>query len=603
MKGLTDHLSAISIKNKIFITNILIIVVSLSTLALFANTVSRKAIIEKAVNNSARELVLIDNNLQTLLSTIEDYSKILASDYRLQNELYNDLISNKDRSALKPAEGLNNLSMNNTLSAVMSNIVEPNTMIKAASILTAHHQWVDAGFADNGYANRIFGSDAENAEHSYLPAWTGLIKFKFRYEGEDNVFAVSKTVIHKDTGKTIGKVVLYVKETVIASIYERKKNDKGREFYILDRDGIIISSRNKDNLYRDFRAVTSIPVPDSAREDGNFTQGAGSKKVLVSARRFEPMQWTIVSVIPMNEITVESTEINRLILRIGISCLLLALIVSFLLSRSITRPIFRLSKTMREIRTGKLNVRSPYRSTNEIGYLSDGFNNLMDRIEALMAENVEKQRTKAEIEYQLLQSQIKPHFLYNTVETIVSLIKLNMKTEAIAAAKYMADFYKISLSKGNDIITIGEEMLLTESYLEIQRLRYVEYMDYSMEIDQEIKNSPIPKLTLQPLVENAIYHGLKRKKEKGLLRISGSRCGDDVRIEIFDNGAGMEPSQAGAILMKTASPRERKGFGARSVHDRIRMLYGDRYGLEIESAYGSYTKVIIHLPLLRAEEG
>jgi sensor histidine kinase YesM len=226
----------------------------------------------------------------------------------------------------------------------------------------------------------------------------------------------------------------------------------------------------------------------------------------------------------------------------------------------------------------------------------------MDRIEALMAENVEEQRTKAEIEFKLLQSQVKPHFLYNTVETIISLIKLNMKAEAIAAAKYMADFYKISLSKGNDIISIKEETQLTESYLEIQQLRYVEYMEYKMDIDKEIMNCSIPKLTLQPIVENAIYHGLKRKPEKGLLRVTGYRSGGEVIIEIYDNGVGMEESQIDGLLKQVAGSKESVSFGARSVHNRIRMLYGDNYGLEVESAFGSYTKVIIRLPFLQSQE-
>ncbi|UKS28184.1 sensor histidine kinase [Paenibacillus sp. HWE-109] len=596
MKGYKQYFNGISIKNKIFSTNILIIILSISIIALFANIVSQKAIIEKAVKNSSRELVLIDNNLQTLINTVEDYSKILATDYRLQNELYNDFLENNNLSTSHNVGGLDNLSMKKTLSEVISNIVEPNTNIKAVSVLTSNHQWVDVGFADNEFASRIFGSGPEATDHSFQPVLTGLMKFKFRYAGDDNVFAVSKTVIHKDTGKTVGLVVLYVKETVIASIYERKMNYKGGNFYILDQYGKIISSQNKANLYRDFKEATSISIPNSTQEEISFFQGNGSEKVLVSTHRLEPLEWSIVSVIPIDEITVERKEINKLIIWIGSLCLLLAFIVSYLLSRSITRPIFQLSRTMRDIRTGHLTVRSSYQSSDEIGYLNDVFNNLMDRIEELLAENVEEHKTKAEIEFKLLQTQVQPHFLYNTLETIISLIKLNMKTEAITAAKYMANFYKISLSKGNDIITLREEMQLSESYLEIQQLRYVEYMEYTMDIDEEIMSCSISKLTLQPIVENAIYHGLKRKKEKGLLRITGRRLGDEVRIEIYDNGVGIEESQIKGLLREVSDSNERTGFGVRSVHNRIRMLYGDRYGLEVESEIGSYTRVTIRLP-------
>lgn len=595
MKGFSRYIGGISIKNKIFISNILIIVVFISTQSYFANTISQKAIIEKEINNSSRELVLIQNNLQTLISTIEDYSKILASDYRLQNVLYNDLLLSTKHEDSKPVGGLNNLSMKKTLSETISNIVEPNTKIKAVSILTSNHHWVDVGFADNTYASRIFGDGYGPEDRYYLPVWTSLIKFGFLYEGEDSVFAVSKTVIHKDTGKMIGRIFLYVKETTIASIYEEGEN-KGGDFYIVDSAGRIISSQNKAKLYRDFKEAVSISLPEKGT-DTTFTQGSGSEEMLIFTHRFEPLKWTIVSAIPMENISSGRKEINQLILGVGAACLLLALIVSFLLSRSITRHIFQLAKTMRRIRSGQMQVRSPYQSKDEVGYLSEGFNNLMDRMEALMAENVEKQRTKAEIEFKLLQSQVKPHFLYNTVETIISLIKLGLGKQAIQAAQYMANFYKISLSNGNDIILIGEEMRLTESYLEIQQLRYVEYMEYTMEIDNEIMSYSIPKLTLQPIVENAIYHGLKLKKEKGIIRISGRRNGNQLEIEIYDNGAGMHKNQIKAIMDGTSVPDEINGFGIRSVSNRIRMLYGERYGLLVESEYGVYTKIIVVLPL------
>src|SRR5690606_8677715 len=146
----------------------------------------------------------------------------LATDYRLQSVLYNDMLQSMNLSDVRSEGGLENLTMRKTLSEVISNIVEPNTNIKAASILTANRQWVDVGFADPDYALRTFGSDPGG--RPIVPEWSGLLNFKFHYDGYEDVFAVSKTVIHKDTGKTIGMVVLYIEESAIASIYERNMN-------------------------------------------------------------------------------------------------------------------------------------------------------------------------------------------------------------------------------------------------------------------------------------------------------------------------------------------------------------------------------------------
>ena len=175
----------------------------------------------------------------------------------------------------------------------------------------------------------------------------------------------------------------------------------------------------------------------------------------------------------------------------------------------------------------------------------------------------------------------------------------------MTAAKNLAGFYRISLSKGNDIITIRDEMHLIESYLSIQKLRYVEYLDYRIDIDIEILNYRIPKLTLQPLVENSIYHGLKEKEDKGILVIRGFREQDAIKIEVFDDGVGMSEEEITRVLNLSRLTKDRvnSDFGVHNVDSRLKLLYGEEYGLTIESRLGEYTRVTVKLPASVALEG
>lgn len=218
----------------------------------------------------------------------------------------------------------------------------------------------------------------------------------------------------------------------------------------------------------------------------------------------------------------------------------------------------------------------------------DMTNNLLDQV-------FEEQKTKHEIEFKLLQSQIKPHFLYNTMETIISFIKLDMKENAMLTARNLASFYRISLSHGQDIISVREEIQLISSYLTIQKLRYVE-MDYVLDISPDILPFQIPKLTLQPLVENAIYHGLKPKREQGCLTIHGYLDGGRMKIEVIDNGAGMDPEVARHLLHQPDAKSSGESFGIGSVHMRLQLVYGADAGLSIESAPHAGTKVTVCLP-------
>ena len=254
---------------------------------------------------------------------------------------------------------------------------------------------------------------------------------------------------------------------------------------------------------------------------------------------------------------------------------------------------------MKEIQSGNMKLRANFTAKDEIGMLGAGFNNLMDKINELLEQIYTDQKLKRESEFKLLQSQIKPHFLYNTIETIISFIKLDLKDKAMTAAKNLAGFYRISLSKGDDIITIDDEIRLIENYLAIQKLRYVEYLDYSVEADEEILQFRIPKLTLQPLVENSIYHGLKQKSGKGMLKIKGYFEDGTVKIEVFDDGVGMDEESIARVLDRSANAQKKSDFGVYSVDSRIKLLYGELYGISIESRVGEYTKVTVTIPAVR----
>ncbi len=580
-----------SIKSKIFIFYAGILLASLSVFAILTINISNQAIVEKVTKNAERELSLIDKSLLNLANNSENYARILSMDNRMQNQL--ERIENNE------LDSVDNIEVEKTLSTVISNVVQPNTNIAAASIMSSQNMFFDVGYIDNSSISAYFNRKLINSiTQNKVPTWTGLIKVRYKFGGDENVFAIAKTIIGMDTGHVLGTAVLYLKEKDVAAIYLNNIVNEDDKFFIVDSQKNIISTQDKSQLYRKFDEgmyLGKYKIEDIS-DTKSLIRNIGDRKVLITVQDFKKLDWKVISVIPLDEITHENRRMTQIIVIFGVICLICAFAASYLLSYTISKPILKLVNIMKEIKSGNLKLRADLNVKGEIGMLGDGFNSLMDKINGLVEQIYAEQRLKRENEFKLLQSQIKPHFLYNTIETIISFIKLNLKDNAMATAKYLAGFYRISLSKGNDIITIRDEMNLIYNYLSIQKMRYVEYLDYRLEFEEDILNYQIPKLTLQPLVENSIYHGLKQKEDKGILIIKGARKNNQVRIEVYDDGVGMSEEQIYRVLNRPDNDPKSSDFGTHSVDSRIKLLYGEEYGLTIESMVGQYTRVTLTLP-------
>lgn len=581
----------IPLKSRIFIFNAAILLASLSVFAILTIRISNQAIIDKATKNAERELSLVDRSLVNLTRNSENYARMLSLDNRLQTQL--ERIENNELSRV------DDLELEKTLSKVISNIAQPITNIAAASIISSEQRFFDIGFVDNSSIRSIFNSSQiDTITENKVPTWIGLFRIRYTTGGAENVFAIAKTIIGMDTGNILGTAVLYLNEEDVAAIYLDNIVNQNDKFFIVDSEKNIISTQDKSELYKKFdeeRYLGKFDL-DEISDIKSTIRNIEGKQTLITVQDFRKLNWKIISVIPLDEITNENRGMTKLIVIFGAVCLVFAFIASYLISYMISKPILKLANVMKEIKSGDMKLRADLNAKGEIGMLADGFNSLMDKVNGLLEQIYKEQKAKRKNEFKLLQSQIKPHFLYNTIETIISFIKLDLKDNAMMTARYLAGFYRISLSKGNDIITIKDEMSLIDNYLSIQKLRYVEYLDYRLEFEDEILQYQIPKLTLQPLVENSIYHGLKQKEDKGLLVIKGYFEQDVIKIEVFDDGVGMSEEQIISVLHRPSDEHKSTDFGVQSVDSRLKLLYGEEYGLRIESKVSEYTRVTVSLP-------
>lgn len=278
--------------------------------------------------------------------------------------------------------------------------------------------------------------------------------------------------------------------------------------------------------------------------------------------------------------------------------ILLITFLSYYIPLSITRPIRTLIDVTDQVAKGDLSVRSDVRTGVEASALSDSLNTMIDKINELLNQVTKEQIRIRKAEFQLLQSQINPHFLYNTLDAIVWLAEAGEQKKVVSMVGSLSEFFRTSLNQGKDIIPIKEELQHVRSYLEIQQVRYQDILKYEIHVPEELDSCLIPKITIQPLVENALYHGIKNKRGFGRIVIRGSMSEDFFTIQIEDNGIGISPERLrqlqDGIRRKIATANDI--YGLYNVNERIRLNFGEDYGISIQSTYREGTVVSIRLP-------
>ncbi|CAM3646814.1 sensor histidine kinase [Cohnella lubricantis] len=337
---------------------------------------------------------------------------------------------------------------------------------------------------------------------------------------------------------------------------------------------------------------------------GSYIDNSTGVERLITIQTVSNVGWKIVGVSFMDEIGATKREIGSFLLWLLAAVLLFVLAITLYMSAKISQPIKRLEKSMQLVERGNFNITIPIRRDDEVGRLSRRFNLMVNRIRELMGQIIAQQESKRRSELEVLQSQIHPHFLYNTLNSVVRLAGTGKNDEVITMITSLSKFFRISLSKGKPIIPLADELEHIRNYLIIQKLRYKNKFEFEIFSSEGLEGLQSPKLILQPIVENAIYHGIEPSVDAGRIVIRAELADGKLRLQVADNGVGMSAEKAARLLLETSSlgEGEQAGIGLRNVHERICLYFGTEYGLHIESEQEEGTTVTIWLPCVKEDD-
>lgn len=411
------------------------------------------------------------------------------------------------------------------------------------------------------------------------------------------VITLSRGISNLTGSKTHnGVVFIDLNYSAISELCDQNSiGDKGYVF-IVDQDGNIVYHPQQQQLYNELQ-TENIEVVMNADRDTVIT-GNGSQKKIYTISRSDKTGWSVVGCMNVGELLKSSKQAQRLYVLSAVGLMICALVLSSFLAKNITYPIQRLRDSMKKVETGEFRTADlEVTSENEIGSLTKSFNVMTHRIEELMEQNIHEQEEKRKSELKALQSQINPHFLYNTLDSIIWMAEGKKNEEVVLMTASLARLLRQSISNEEELVSIGQEMEYAKSYLTIQKMRYKDKLEFQIEVEPGIKGIKIIKLVLQPIIENAIYHGLKYKDSKGLLVVRGYQQGENAVLEVEDNGVGMDEETRQHIFEKHKVNYHSNGVGVYNVQKRMQLYYGKDYGIVYESEKNKGTKATITIPM------
>lgn len=601
VENLKYKMSHMGIKNNTLLVVSTVVIIFVLVFILIFAMIFRDRLTREGVMYSENLLGNVEENLVAYFDEVSAIANEPNYDYELQNYLKSEINKGENYISISNGKCMQDYEMSSKL---FQNDLNRRTDVSSIFIFGEKRVLLYRSIYQlysivQDYSQEQWYAKAVEAENSY--AVTGPCNHLFLQGDSDETISVSRKIISQEDGSILGVMLVDLNlnkiEEICGTLYPR---DDGN-FCLISDGGDVVYEKNeaqKDQKYslRDGHTMNDL-FQTIKNADTELYWEMNGESYQVVTEKIEKIGWIAVTITPLKAIRRTMYENILTYLMIGIGILLVIIFILNLLLKRIVKPIVTLADKMDIEDVESLNMEIPVETADETGRLARSFNKMLKKIGLLLDQVVEEQEEKRKYELQMLQAQINPHFLYNTLDSIIWMAE--MKDESVVPmTEALAKLFRISLNKGNEFITIKDELEHVRNYLVIQSMRYEDKFEYFIQATEEVLTCKTIKLIVQPIVENCIYHGIKKMKGKGTILISAVCKGDDVIIKVTDNGVGMEQNICDEILVKESrfENTSGSGIGVKNVNERIKLYFGDKYGLSYISQLGKGTTVTIKVP-------
>lgn len=554
----------------------------------------------RSADYSRDVLKMIELRLNDCINNLD----IISEDLPYQDRVYNILKSDSKRK-----DPISSYEYENEVNSLLKKTVLVRPEIQSIGLISNNGTWY---YADNNSKDisirkilplekvREVALSAQGKAAWYLDVQNRNTRYVY----------LVRTVVNRDSFKEMGLLAVLIKKEFLETVYDGLTGNL-KNIAILSSKGDLIVARDPSDPYifnRMLAQDSNGEAPDRA-QGAPDRAGAGIDReagVFTSYIVLKEPDWKVMAYVTLDELYRDAYNLRRNILILCILSVVILSILCTLIAVDFVNPINRLVRGMKKVQRGESDVYIQDDREDELGFLNKTFNEMSHEINHLVNWVYREQLTRKEAELKALQSQINPHFLFNTLESINWMAQLNNVPEISDTVTNLSSLMEASIGRDDRLITLAEEFTYTDKYISLLKSRFGDRMELLKNVSEEVLGIRIPRLLIQPLVENAVFHGIEKSRGKGIITLNASLQGDRLIIEVVDNGTGMQPEELEELnerlsmdndtYFKTLGGKKNRSIGIENVNRRIKLFYGEDYGLKIESEAGSHTKVVVTVP-------
>lgn len=581
----------LKLSNKLIITYVLLTVIPMAILGIIVYSQFSKSI-ERQVGEYVPQLLSQANqNIENEIRKLEDLPELIYSSGEVMEVLRDHRVQNKS-SLLRGKYIVQNYLSSIYLTSNNSNILGAFLISNQRLFASTRTSYQGFGFDDGSFP---YANDTIQVGNMDL-----LLSNQINLTFKDNpsYILLVKQITDFDNREHLGTLYLAVNVSFFEKVLEDLNSKDNNEMWLMDKQGKIFYHTNSGEIGKKMKEINEFPFLN-----GSFRTNVNGQQTLISLAEGKEFSWILGHSIPKKNLTEQTDIVRNVTVVIFIIMACITTVISILLAWTVTRPIKQLSHIMKDVETGDFNVEIPIHSGDEVGILAKSFRSMLFKIRELIQKNYLREIRQKNAELYALQSQINPHFMYNTLETIGMAVEEGEQEQSVHMIALLGRMMRFSISNKDSLVLISSEVQHIRDYLSIQKFRFEDRLSFHIHEDINSIKYYTPKFVMQPIIENAIKYGLEKRKEIVIeIEVVEEITPDGKAVILFiirDNGPGMEENtllRIKDLLVSDPMKSRDSGFGIINVHARIAMMFGEEYGLQLKSKVEKGTEVFLRIP-------